>query len=68
MKKRLLRPSPLQKDIQTKSATRFDAVLDALLEQDPNSHVACETACTTGIVLVMGEIRTNAYVDIQDCS
>ena len=42
-----------------------DAVLDALLEQDPNSHVACETACTTGIVLVMGEIRTNAYVDIQ---
>ena len=42
-----------------------DAVLDALLEQDPNSRVACETACTTGLVLVMGEITTNAYVDIQ---
>ena len=42
-----------------------DAVLDALMEQDPNSRVACETAITTGLVLVMGEITTNAYVDIQ---
>ena len=42
-----------------------DAVLDALLEQDPMSRVACETAITTGLVLVMGEITTNAYVDIQ---
>ncbi|MCD7819184.1 MAG: methionine adenosyltransferase [Lachnospiraceae bacterium] len=42
-----------------------DAVLDALLEQDPMSRVACETATTTGLVLVMGEISTNAYVDIQ---
>lgn len=42
-----------------------DAVLDALIEQDPNSRVACETAITTGLVLVMGEITTNAYVDIQ---
>ena len=42
-----------------------DAILDALLEQDPMSRVACETACTTGMVLVMGEITTNAYVDIQ---
>lgn len=42
-----------------------DAVLDALLEQDPMSRVACETATTTGLVLVMGEITTNAYVDIQ---
>ncbi|MBQ8924026.1 MAG: methionine adenosyltransferase [Lachnospiraceae bacterium] len=42
-----------------------DAVLDALLEQDPMSRVACETAITTGLVLVMGEISTNAYVDIQ---
>ena len=42
-----------------------DAVLDALLEQDPMSRVACETAVTTGLVLVMGEITTNAYVDIQ---
>ncbi len=42
-----------------------DAILDALLEQDPMSRVACETAITTGLVLVMGEISTNAYVDIQ---
>ena len=42
-----------------------DAVLDALMEQDPMSRVACETAITTGLVLVMGEITTNAYVDIQ---
>lgn len=42
-----------------------DAILDALLEQDPMSRVACETAITTGLVLVMGEITTNAYVDIQ---
>ncbi len=42
-----------------------DAILDALLEQDPNSRVACETAVTTGLVMVIGEITTNAYVDIQ---
>ena len=42
-----------------------DAVLDALMEQDPNSRVACETAITTGLVLVMGEITTSGYVDIQ---
>ncbi|MBP3384555.1 MAG: methionine adenosyltransferase [Firmicutes bacterium] len=42
-----------------------DAVLDALLAADPNSRVACETAITTGLVLVMGEITTDAYVDIQ---
>ncbi len=42
-----------------------DAILDALLEKDPMSRVACETATTTGLVLVMGEITTNAYVDIQ---
>lgn len=41
-----------------------DAVLDALLEQDPMSRVACEVACTTGMVLVMGEVTTGAYVDI----
>lgn len=41
-----------------------DAVLDALLEQDPMSRVACETTTTTGIVNVMGEITTKAYVDI----
>ncbi|MDF2871975.1 MAG: Methionine adenosyltransferase, partial [Anaerocolumna sp.] len=42
-----------------------DSVLDAMLEQDPMSRVACETAITTGLVLVMGEITTNGYVDIQ---
>ena len=42
-----------------------DAILDAMLEKDPNSRVACETTVTTGLVLVVGEISTNAYVDIQ---
>ena len=42
-----------------------DAILDALIEQDPMSRVACETATTTGMVLVMGEITTQGYVDIQ---
>ncbi len=42
-----------------------DAVLDALIEQDPMSRVACETCCTTGLVLVMGEVTTKGYVDIQ---
>ena len=42
-----------------------DAVLDALMEQDPMSRVACETATTTGLVLVMGEITTKASIDIQ---
>ena len=42
-----------------------DAVLDAMMAQDPMSRVACETACTTGLVMVMGEITTNATVDIQ---
>lgn len=42
-----------------------DAILDAFLEQDPMSRVACETTTTTGLVLVMGEITSHAYVDIQ---
>ena len=42
-----------------------DAILDALMEKDPMSRVACETCTTTGLVVVMGEITTNAYVDIQ---
>ena len=42
-----------------------DAILDALVAQDPMSRVACETCTTTGLVMVMGEITTNAYVDIQ---
>lgn len=41
-----------------------DAILDALMEKDPMSRVACETAVTTGLVMVMGEITTKAYVDI----
>jgi S-adenosylmethionine synthetase len=42
-----------------------DAVLDALLAQDPHAHVACETAATTGLVLVMGEVSTSGWVDVQ---
>ncbi len=42
-----------------------DAVLDAILEKDPTARVACETSTTTGLVLVMGEISTSSYVDIQ---
>ena len=41
-----------------------DAVLDAILEQDPDGHVACECTATTGMVYIMGEISTNCYVDI----
>lgn len=41
-----------------------DAILDAILEKDPNGRVACETATTTGYVMIMGEITTKAYVDI----
>ena len=41
-----------------------DAVLDAILAQDPNGRVACETITTTGMVTVMGEISTKCYVDI----
>ena len=42
-----------------------DAILDAMLEQDPEARVACETTVTTGLVVVVGEISTTAYVDIQ---
>ena len=42
-----------------------DSILDAILAQDPNAHVACECAATTGMVLVMGEITTSAYVPIE---
>ena len=42
-----------------------DAILDAMMAQDPMSRVACETACTTGLVMVMGEVTTKANVDIQ---
>ena len=42
-----------------------DAVLDAILAKDPMARVACETFATTGLITVMGEITTNAYVDIE---
>ena len=41
-----------------------DAILDAILAQDPGARVACETACSTGLVHIMGEITTTCYVDI----
>lgn len=43
-----------------------DGILDAILAQDPNARVACETLVTTGLVVVAGEVTTNAYVDVQD--
>ncbi|MBI5567690.1 MAG: methionine adenosyltransferase [Chloroflexi bacterium] len=43
-----------------------DGILDAMLAQDPRSRVACETATTTGLIVVMGEVTTKAYVEIQD--
>lgn len=42
-----------------------DAIFDEFLKQDPNSKVACETLCTKGLVVVVGEVKSNAYVDIQ---
>ena len=42
-----------------------DSILDAIIKEDKNARVACETTCTTGVVTVMGEITTNCYVDIQ---
>ena len=42
-----------------------DAVLDAVLAEDPDARVACETSTTTGLVLVFGEITTSTYVDVQ---
>ena len=42
-----------------------DAILDEFLRRDPEAKVACETLCTTGLVVVAGEVRSNAYVDVQ---
>ena len=42
-----------------------DAILDEFLRQDPESKVACESFCSTGMVVVMGEVKSEAYVDIQ---
>lgn len=66
MEKRLFTSESVSEGHPDKVADQIsDAILDALLEKDPNSHVACETICTTGMVYVFGEISTNAYVDIQ---
>jgi len=43
-----------------------DAILDAIMAQDPMGRVACEVATTTGLVIVLGEITTNCYIDVQD--
>ena len=45
-----------------------DAILDEFLRQDPNSKVACETLVTTGLVVIAGEVRSHAYVDVQDAA
>ena len=45
-----------------------DAILDEFLRQDPNSKVACETLVTTGLVVVAGEVRSSAYVDVQEAA
>ena len=66
MEKRLFKSESVTEGHPDKMCDQIsDAILDALLEQDPMSRVACETAVTTGLVMVMGEITTKAYVDIQ---
>lgn len=66
MEKRLFTSESVSEGHPDKVADQIsDAILDALLKKDPNSHVACETIVTTGMVYVFGEISTNAYVDIQ---
>lgn len=66
IEKRLFSSESVTEGHPDKMADRIsDAILDAMLEQDPNSRVACETMVTTGLVFVSGEIRTEAYVDIQ---
>lgn len=66
MKKRLFTSESVTEGHPDKMCDQIsDAVLDAIIAQDPTARVACETAVTTGLVLVMGEISTNCYVDIQ---
>ncbi|MEE0657056.1 MAG: methionine adenosyltransferase [Blautia hansenii] len=65
MEKRLLTSESVTEGHPDKMCDAIsDAILDALMEKDPMSRVACETATTTGVVMVMGEITTSAYVDI----
>ncbi len=66
MSKRLFTSESVTEGHPDKVADQIsDAVLDAIYTQDPMARVACETAVTTGLVLVMGEITTNCYVDIN---
>ncbi len=66
MEKRLFTSEPVTEGHPDKVCDAIsDAILDACMEQDPMSRVACETACCTGFVLITGEITTNAYVDMQ---
>ena len=66
IEKRLFTSESVTEGHPDKMADRIsDAILDAMLEKDPNSRVACETVVTTGLVFISGEIRTEAYVDIQ---
>jgi len=66
MKKRLFTSESVTEGHPDKMADQIsDAVLDAILTQDPNGRVACETVVTTGLVHVVGEITTNCYVDIN---
>lgn len=66
LEKRLFSSESVTEGHPDKMADRIsDAILDAMLEQDPNSRVACETVVTTGLVFISGEVRTEAYVDIQ---
>lgn len=66
MEKRLFTSESVSEGHPDKVADQIsDAILDAMLAQDPMSHVACETVVTTGMVFVFGEISTHAYVDIQ---
>lgn len=66
MAKRLFTSESVTEGHPDKMADQIsDAVLDAIYAQDPNARVACETALTTGLVLVMGEITTSCYVDIN---
>lgn len=67
VEKRLFSSESVTEGHPDKMADRIsDAILDAMLEQDPNSRVACETVVTTGLVFISGEVRTKAYVDIQN--
>ena len=61
------RPNPSPKAIPTRSPIQIsDAVLDAILAEDPAARVACETLVTTGLAVIAGEITTNAYVHLPD--